>query len=295
MSIGWGETCSVACALIWAIVTISLKKVGERVPPFELNLYKNIGMALLLVPAILLFEAQAWGEFKTEEVGILLFSGVVGVCLADWFLLASINLLGAGRNAILDCLYSPFVMLMAWKYLGEDLETKRLAGASLVVIGIIVATTSGRGEVKKGNLAKGVSFGIVAMFAMAVAIVAAKPIMERAPIFITMEIRMLAGVTAGIIGLGAVGKLGIFVKTSTAASFPHLKIWTGICLPAFFAMCLWVEGYRLIDASLASILNQTSTFFILGFAAIFLGEKLTKEKIFGSLLAFGGVTLIVAL
>ena len=295
MSIGWGETCSVACALIWAIVTISLKTIGEKVSPFELNLYKNIGMALLLVPAIILFEAGAWVEFKTKEVGILLFSGIVGVCIADWLLLASINLLGAGRNAILDCLYSPFVMLMAWKYLGEDLEAKRLTGAALVIIGIIVTTTSGRGEVKQGNLARGVTLGVAAMFAMAVAIVMAKPIMETAPIFITMEIRMLAGVSAGIFGLGAVGKLGAFVKTSTRGDFPHLRIWIGICLPAFFAMCLWVEGYRLIDASLASILNQTSTFFILGFAAVFLGEKLTKEKILGSLLAFGGVTLIVAL
>ena len=36
------------------------------------------------------------------------------VCVADWLFLTSLNLLGAGRNAILDCLYSPFVIFFAW-------------------------------------------------------------------------------------------------------------------------------------------------------------------------------------
>ena len=293
MNLGLGEICSIACALLWAIVTISLKRAGERVPPFELNLYKNLGVALLLVPAILLFEAQDWARFTTAEVGILVISGIVGVCVADWLLLVSLNLLGAGRNAVLDCLYSPFVMLLAWFYLDEELTLSRIAGAGLVVAGILVATLTDRHSKKIKNLAQGIAYGIAAMMAMAVAIVIAKPVMETAPFFTTMEIRMIAGVAAGVLGLGSTGKLGAFVRWSISADFPHLRVWVGICLPAFFAMCLWVQGYRLIDASLASILNQTSTFFILGLAAIFLEERLTSAKIMGTLLAFGGVAMIV--
>ena len=99
VSFGLGETCSIACALLWAIVTISLKRAGETVPPFELNLFKNLGIALLLVPAILLFESEDWTRFTSREIELLVISGIVGVCIADWFLLASLNLLGAGRNA----------------------------------------------------------------------------------------------------------------------------------------------------------------------------------------------------
>ena len=295
MSFGIGETCSIACALLWAIVTISLKRAGEIVPPFELNLFKNLGIALLLVPAILIFEGNEWTRFTSREVGILVISGIVGVCVADWLLLASLNLLGAGRNAILDCLYSPFVMLFAWLHLSEELTLSRIAGAGLVVIGILVATLPNQHSEKVKNLPHGIAYGVAAMVAMAVAIVLAKPVLETAPFFTAMEVRMLAGVGAGFFGLSSVGKFRIFVDCSTSAEFPHLQVWVGICLPAFFAMCLWVQGYRLIDASMASILNQTSTFFILALAAVFLDERLTSAKLLGAILAFGGVSAIVIL
>ena len=293
MNPGIGEICSVACGLLWAIVTISLKRAGESVPPFELNLFKNIGIALLLVPAVLFFEFDAWEMFSSSDAWILILSGVLGVCIADWFLLASLNLLGAGRNAILDCLYSPFVIIFAWFALGEQLTPNRIGGGLLVVAGILIATLPKRNSGKVKKLSRGIAYGIVAMISMAGAIVLAKPVLEKAPFFAAMEIRMLAGITTGFLGLLAVGKFQKFTKYSTSPEFPHLRVWVGICLPAFFAMCLWIQGYRLLDASVASILNQTSTFFILGLAYWFLGEKLNFAKILGALVAFGGVVIVV--
>ena len=293
MNSGVGEICSVACALLWAIVTISLKRAGETVPPFELNLFKNIGIALLLVPAVFFFEFDAWRMFSSTDVWILALSGVLGVCIADWLLLASLNLLGAGRNAILDCLYSPFVIIFAWFALGEELTLNRIGGGLLVVAGILIATLSERKSGKVKKLSLGIAYGIAAMISMAGAIVLAKPVLEKAPFFAAMEIRMLAGVSSGVFGLLVVGKFRMFVKYSKSPDFPHLRVWLGICLPAFFAMCLWIQGYRLLDASLASILNQTSTFFILVLAYWFLGEKLNFPKVLGALVAFGGVAIVV--
>ncbi|MBU63468.1 MAG: hypothetical protein CMI26_13305 [Opitutae bacterium] len=293
MNPGIGEICSVACALLWAIVTISLKRAGETVPPFELNLFKNIGIALLLLPAVFIFEFDTWKLFSSSDTWILVLSGVVGVCIADWFLLASLNLLGAGRSAILDCLYSPFVFIFAWFALEEQLTLNRIVGGLLVVAGILMATVPDRSSGKVQKLSRGIAYGIAAMVSMAGAIVLAKPVLEKAPFFAAMEIRMLAGITTGFLGLIVVGKFRMFAKLSTSPKFPHLRVWIGICLPAFFAMCLWIQGYRLLEASVASILNQTSTFFILGLAYWFLGEKLNFPKVLGALISFGGVAIVV--
>ena len=293
MNFGVGEFCSIACALLWAIATISLKRAGETVPPFELNLFKNIGIAILLVPAVLFFELDAWEKFTSSDIRILVISGVIGVCVADWLLLASLNLLGAGRNAILDCLYSPFVIIFAWFALGEEFTLNRISGGILVVAGILIATIPEVNSSKVKKLSLGIVYGIAAMISMAGAIVLAKPVLEKAPFFAAMEIRMLAGITIGVLGLLAVGKIREFTKLSTDPEFPHIRVWAGICLPAFFAMCLWIQGYRLLDASLASILNQTSTFFILGLAYWFLGEKLNMSKILGALVSFSGVAMVV--
>ena len=293
MSPGVGEVCSITCALLWAIVTISLKRAGETVPPFELNLFKNIGIALLLFPAVFFFEFDAWQKFSSSDIWILAISGVIGVCVADWLLLASLNLLGAGRNAILDCLYSPFVIVFAWFALGEELTLDRIGGGLLVVAGILIVTLPEQNSGKVKKLSLGIAYGIAAMISMAGAIVLAKPVLEKAPFFAAMEIRMLAGVASGFFGLLVVGKLRMFAKLPTSPKFPHLRVWVGICPPAFFAMCLWIQGYRLLDASLASILNQTSTFFILVLAYWFLGEKLNVLKVLGALVAFGGVVIVV--
>jgi drug/metabolite transporter (DMT)-like permease len=290
---GIGEICSVTCALLWAIVTISLKRAGEIVPPFELNLLKNIGIALLLLPAVFIFEFDAWKLFSSSDTWILVLSGVVGVCIADWFLLASLNLLGAGRSAILDSLYSPFVIIFAWFALGEQFTLNRIGGGLLVVAGILIATLPERNSGKVKKLSRGIAYGIAAMVSMAGAIVLAKPVLEKAPFFAAMEIRMLAGIASGFLGLIAVGKFRMFAKLSTSPKFPHLRVWVGICIPAFFAMCLWIQGYRLLEASVASILNQTSTFFILGLAYWFLGEKLNCTKVLGALISFGGVAIVV--
>ena len=270
-----------------------MKRAGETVPPFELNLFKNIGIALLLFPAVFFFEFDAWQKFSSSDIWILAISGVIGVCVADWLLLASLNLLGAGRNAILDCLYSPFVIVFAWFALGEELTLDRIGGGLLVVAGILIVTLPEQNSGKVKKLSLGIAYGIAAMISMAGAIVLAKPVLEKAPFFAAMEIRMLAGVASGFFGLLVVGKLRMFAKLPTSPKFPHLRVWVGICLPAFFAMCLWIQGYRLLDASLASILNQTSTFFILVLAYWFLGEKLNVLKVLGALVAFGGVVIVV--
>ncbi len=292
MSFGLGEAASLACALLWAVATISLKRAGETIPAFELNLCKNVGIALLLIPPILLFEANVFTDFTPRATLLLLLSGLIGVCLADWLLLASLQYLGAGRNAILDCLYSPFVILFAYLHLGEVLTLTLLLGAGLVVTGILAATLFDRRSDSVKDLPRGLACGIASMVAMAAGIVMAKPILENAPIYAASELRMLAGAGGGLLGIILTRKTRSFLAQLSSPAFPHLRIWVGVCLPAFFAMCLWILGYRLIDASTASILNQTSTFFILALAALFLGERLTAPKLLGALLAFAGIGVI---
>lgn len=292
MSLGLGETCSIACALLWAVATISMKRAGESIPAFELNLCKNVGIALLLLPPIILFEANTFTNFTPRETLLLLLSGLIGVCVADWLLLTSLQLLGAGRNAILDCLYSPFVILFACLYLGEKLTLTLLFGGILVVAGILVATLFDRHSDTVKDLPRGLIYGIASMVAMAAGIVMAKPILETAPFYASSELRMLAGAGGGLIGLLLTRKTRSFLHLLSSPTFPHLRIWVGVCIPAFFAMCLWILGYRLINASVASILNQTSTFFILALAALFLGERLTPPKLLGALFAFSGIITI---
>ena len=60
-------------------------------------------------------------------------------------------------------------------------------------------------------------------------------------------------------------------------------------------MFIWLAGYKYADGATAGVLNQTSTLFTVGLAAIFLKERLTVAKCLGTLAAFSGVAVIFLL
>ena len=67
---------------------------------------------------------------------------------------------------------------------------------------------------------------------------------------------------------------------------PHLRQWAWLIL-------LWLAGYKLIPASVAAILNETSTSFIVLLAWLVLGESINQRKLMGLLLTVAGVMLML--
>jgi len=58
-------------------------------------------------------------------------------------------------------------------------------------------------------------------------------------------------------------------------------------------LLLWLAGYKLIDASVASVLNETNGAFIILLAWLMLGEKISRRKLAGISLTLGGVLIMV--
>jgi drug/metabolite transporter (DMT)-like permease len=57
-------------------------------------------------------------------------------------------------------------------------------------------------------------------------------------------------------------------------------------------MLIWLTGVAYTEASVASTINQTSTIFIVLFAALFLDERLTPARIIGTVLGFAGALVV---
>ena len=73
--------------------------------------------------------------------------------------------------------------------------------------------------------------------------------------------------------------------------------WGRLLLAAFvgqfLAMVLWLAGYKFTLASVAAILNETASVFILLLAAFWLKEPLTRRSILGVGLTLGGVSCML--
>jgi uncharacterized membrane protein len=289
----FGETLALITAVVWSISVILFKKSGETVGPLGLNLFKNTMTLLLMPPTMLLLGQVLFRPAPLNDYMLLMLSGVLGIGIADTLFFKSLNLLGAARSAIVDCLYSPVIILLSIFWLGERITVAQTVGALLIISAVFaIGRERGLGQITRSQLAAGILLGASSMLAMGVGIVMIKPILERSPVLWAIEVRLVGAAVSLFIILGFYWGRGAVVR-----SIRETKGWKymipGSFLGTYIALMFWIGGMKYAQASIASALNQTSNIFIFIFAAIFLKEKITRYKLIGIVLAVTGVFLVM--
>jgi len=293
MIIGWGEFFALACAFSWALAIILFRRVDDALPPFELNLFKNLLGFSLLVPTLAFVEGFKLAAFSGQEIAVTLLSGFLGIAVADTWYLRALSLMGASRTGIVAGLLSPFVILLSILFLDESLRGWQLAGFALVMAGILLVTwRQNRREVDAAHLGRGVLYGVGAMFMMAVGIVMVKEILEVRPFLMTAEIRLAGGLGGMVIYVALRGRYQA-VKQQFTKPLPWKLIITASFLGAYVSMMMWLAGYKLITASEASVLNETANAWIVLLAWLMLRESIGPRKVAGILMTTGGVIIML--
>jgi len=300
----WGELFALLSAAAWAVGVILYRKLGASLAPLTLNFLKNALVFGMLVPAVLLVHGLEVPRMSAGEVALALASGVIGIGIADTLYFRALNELGAGRMGILGNAYSPFVLVLGVAFLGERLVAQQWVGFALVSAGVLLASWPRRGSpsvlpVPGASPAvgeaipdppahpwRGVLLGLAAVALMAIAIVLAKRVLEAQPLLWVTGIRMV-GALAGMLAIAVIRG-----ETARLRPPPGLR-WGPLVRAAFvgqfLAMVLWLAGYKYTQASVAAVLNETASVFILVLAAWWLAEPLTRRGVAGVLLTLAGV------
>jgi drug/metabolite transporter (DMT)-like permease len=287
-----GELLSLLAAAVWAAAVILFARSGEQVPPFALNLFRvTVGATLLLV-TLLGGGGALWRQAPGRDYLVLCASGVIAVAVSDTLFHASLNRVGAGLSALIDCLYSPFVVLLAFLLIGERIRPWQLGGMLLVLASILVATPiQPRAGAATPTLLLGVAYGVLAMITLAVGIVIAKPVLDRSPLLWATTVRQLAALAAML--------LVTFLLPDRRRALVALRparSWRfslpGAVLGSYLALLLWIAGVKYALVGVAAILNQTSTVFILLLASLLLEEPFTRRKAAATLLALAGIVVV---
>ncbi|NQT35618.1 DMT family transporter [bacterium] len=288
-----GESSALLTAVVWATAVIFFKKSGESVHPVALNLFKNLLATLLIIPTMWVMGEAMFRDVPAGDYLLLLLSGVLGIGLADTMFFKSLNLLGAGLSAIVDCLYSPFIIVLSMLWLGESLTFIQVLGAVMIVTAVLTATSERKsGNISTRNLIWGIFWGVSGMAFLAVGIVMIKPLLERSPLLWTTGVRLVGGWLAlGLILLLYPARRAVLASLWQSRSWKYTV--PGSFLGAYLAMILWLAGMKFASASIASALNQTSNIFIFVFAAIFLREPINRMRIIGIILGVGGAFLVM--
>jgi len=290
---GWGEVFALSSALTWALAVVLLKRSGENLPAFELNLFKNCFGIALLIPTIPLVDGLVLPFYTATELLLVLLSGLIGIALADTWYLKSLNVMGASRTGIVSSLFSPFVILLSSIFLGERLVAWQWFGFVLVMAGALLVTWRAHpSSVDVTHLKKGLMYAVGGVFMMAVGIVMVKEILETRSFVWTMGLRFIGGVS-GMLVYVFMRKRWHSIKWNFSQPQPWGTIMLASFLGAYLALILWLAGYKLIDASVASILNETNVVFIVFLAWLMLGERLNRRKLTGMSLTVVGVIIMM--
>jgi len=287
-----GEILSVGAAFIWAIAILLFRISGRSVHPLGLNLFKNTLAIVLFLLSIFFLGGPLLPQVPWQDYGLLALSGAIGLALSDTLFLYCLNLLGAGLTAIVDCLYSPFVILFSILFIGERMGLRQGCGVLLILLAILLISLKREvGMPTRRNLILGIGLGALAMVTMAAGIVMIKPLLAHTPVLWASFLRMSAAtlVLGGFVGFHP--KRRIFCGPLAVLSNWRVLVPASI-LGAYFSNLAWLAGMKLTRASVAAPLNQLSTIFIFILAAIFLKEKVTRRKMAAVVLATLGAFLV---
>ena len=287
-----GEILSVGAALTWAIAVLLFRVSGRTVHPLGLNLFKNFLAVVILVLTMLALGEPLLPKTAWQDYALLGLSGFLGITLSDTFFFHCLNILGASLTAVIDCLYSPFVILFSFIFINERLNARQSLGVALILSALVLVSSSkGKDVPPRKKLLLGIGLGTLAMITLAASIVMIKPLLARSPVLWATLWRMGAGGLALLIPLLFHPRRRLIFR-ALAVPANWRSMVPGTFLGAYIALVAWMAGMKYTLASVAAPLNQLNSIFIFILAAIFLKEKVTKSKMAAVALATLGAFLV---
>jgi len=288
-----GELLALTAALFWAVAVILFRITGRSVRPLSLNLFKCTFCIVLFLITSWVLREPLLPDLPARIYGIMLLSGVVGIGVSDTLFFASLNRLGAGFSAIVNCSYSPLVIILAALFLSERMRPLQLAGVAMIIGAVVIVSRdeNDRTPIRSKDLLSGIALGLAAMLSMAVSIVIMKPYLPQVPVLWATLVRTVGGLALMALGFSFHPR-----RRDYAVEIGNPRLWLPLAASSFFggylAFTAWMGGMKYTMASTAAALNQMSTVFIFFLGVVLLKESVTRGKILALVLAVGGVVLI---
>lgn len=286
-----GEIAALFAALLWAISSVLYGRLGQTMLPIQLNLTKGV-IAIALLSLTIFISGDLFPVFSPVSLCLLLLSGVLGIGVGDTAFFVALNCLGARRALLMETLAPPMTAVTALIFLQERLNASAWCGILLTVIGVAWVVTERVPDTSiqaPTNISRGIAFGLLAAFALALAAVMARAAFAHTTISPLWA--ALLRLSAGVFSLLP----WIRWRQGGGWRLPSKRVMATVFFAAFCGTYLgvWLQqtAIKLTAVGIASTLLQTSPLFILPIA-LWMGEKISWRAIAGVIIAIAGVGVL---
>jgi drug/metabolite transporter (DMT)-like permease len=269
---------------------IFYKKIGSHVPALGLTFVK-CALSLPLFGLVFIFTGSE--PVDTYSVFVLCLSGFIGISLGDTFFFQGLRLLSPQTIVLMGLLSHVCTIAFAFAFLGERFTFLTALGMALILFSVsyvIYSKTQSVGD--ENNTVAGIVYGLLSVICNASAVVITKTVMADVSALQATVLRLISG-TLGLLVWGLfIRQLQSWVRPFFQPSLLKDTL-LAVMVATFGGFWLFHVAIKYIDVAIANTLIAMEAFFLIPLSALFYKEKISMQTMVGTLVAIGGVILIV--
>lgn len=294
-----GELAALGTSLCFSfgsvLFTISGRKMGSPLV--------NRTRLLVATLLVMLLHTLTFGQPIPLDAGAdrwfwLGLSGFVGLALGDAFLFQAFVLIGPRLAMLMMALAPVLGTLLAWLFLGETLIPMEMIGIAITIAGIMLVIAERNTQTKTETTDKrryviGLLCGLGGAVGQAGGLVLSKMgLVGGFPALSGNVIRLSIAVI--IIWILAVANRQIINSYQTLKANPRalLMLTGGAVLGPVIGVWLSLIAVQNTNIGVASTLSSLMPIFLIPISYFVFGERVTKQAIVGTLIAFVGMVIL---
>ncbi len=279
-----------ACNLMWSLQFTCIKLTQDQMGPF-FTVWAPMSIAAVLLAPFALKEFNSEGK-KFKDVLVFGQLALLGAFPAQVLMTWGTQYSLASNSAILSLTLPVVTAVFAYIILKEKMNIVRWISFIIAILGVILISM---GDIHQANFSSKYALGNFLVFTAIVCNsyfnVGIKRIAER---YTSMEMVFFTYVVV----VTLLTPLIFIYERDVFARIPYFtrQTWTGFALLTVFhnylSMVLFFKALKNLDAMQVALSNYLITFFGLPIAAIWLGERLGMNAIFGGVLVLSSTLII---
>lgn len=293
-----GEISALGCALCWAVSSTLTKSLAGKFEPLTFNLLRCLAASVVFW-SIIPFSPGTQVLTKVPQAALiyLMLSSLIGIAVGDTIYLRALKLINVTVAFPIAQSAMPLLTLIAAVlFLGEPITWSLSLGTALVLVGVYLIATPGRGPrpplVVSPLERKGLGIGLmlIASALWAISISFLKLGLQGVSLILANGLRLPVASMALMI-------LILFQKSNhqpTKLHFRDLALGAVTGIVAFgLGGLLFLQAISYSGAGKATVLTSSAPLFGLPLSMTLLKERVTVRIVAGTLLVVSGIGFIV--
>lgn len=293
-SMSWGDAYALLTAVSWSFALILFRIGSFKQDTIPLKLVHNAVALVFFALSLPLLAQPLWMDITFRQWTLVIVSALLGITIGDTFHMAALRRLGPGRTAVLDCLYSPFVLIFAYLFDREMLTSIELLGASLILFGVGLSALEAphHQNISRKDFWIGTLFATLTAASLALCVMMVRDILPQTSVLTMTAYRFLAGTVLLIVWSLLRGHSIRYL--TQGFSLDRSFGWNVVAgfLGPYLSTVLWFLGFKYTLAGRAAFLNQSSSIFVLLLARVILKEPLYLHRVLAVVVALIGIVVL---